>query len=247
MFDGVNFDYRGARVLVTGGSNGIGRAIAEAYREAGADVVVTGRRKSAADYEHDLQGFTYRQLDVADKDQIDAVVAGLERLDILINNVGGHQSVRDSEWDPEGFDGAFAVNLSSVFRLSHAAFPQLKASDFSGGASIVCLSSSAAYFGYEPAPGYSAAKAGMIQLVKTLAVAWAAHGIRANGVAPGCVETNLTEPYRDTIAAKIEDTPLRRIGQPRDIAAAVLFLTSPAASWITGQTLVADGGFTVAK
>jgi len=247
MFAGVSYDYGGATALVTGGANGIGRAIAEAYRDAGATVYITGRRASAAEYEHDMSGFHYRQLEVVDRPRIEAVVAATDCIDILVNNAGGHQDVHESEWNPEGFEAALAVNLSSAFRASQAAFDKLKESRFAGGASVIAISSSTAFAGYEEAPGYSAAKAAMIQLVKTLAVAWGPYGIRANGVAPGFVATNLTAPYRASIDVKVKDAPISRIGEPKDIAAAVLFLTSPAASWITGQTISVDGGSTVTR
>lgn len=247
MFQGITYDYTDAFVLVTGGSNGIGRAIAESYRDAGAHVVITGRRGSANEYEHDLSGMDYRQLELTDKKQIKTVMESIVQLDILINNAGGHQYIHESEWDPDGFDGAYAVNLSSVFHISHAGFEKLKVSNFPGGASLIAIASSSAYAGYEPAPGYSAAKAAMIQLVKTFAVSWGRYGIRANGVSPGSVETNLMVQYMDSAREQAAASPLGRIGQPKDIAPVVLFLTSPAASWITGQTLAVDGGFTISS
>lgn len=246
MFEGVTYDYADAYVLVTGGSNGIGLAIAQGYRDAGAHVVITGRRGSTSEYDHDLSGLDYRQLEVTDKTQIKAVMESIDKLDILINNAGGHQYIHDSEWDPDGFDGAYAVNLSSMFHISHAGFEKLKASNFPGGASLIGIASSSAYAGYEPAPGYSAAKAAMIQLVKTFAVSWGQYGIRANGVSPASVETNLMAQYMDSARKQAAASPLGRIGQPKDIAPTVLFLTSPAASWITGQTLAVDGGYTIA-
>ncbi len=247
MIKGIDFHYEGAHIFVTGGSNGIGRAIAEGYRDAGAHVVITGQRSSAQDYDHDLTGLDYRQLDVTNHAQITDVLGALKQLDIVINNAGGHQYIHESEWDPSGFDGAYAVNLSSVFHINHEALGKLRESDFPGGASTISIASSSAYAGYEPAPGYSAAKAAMIQLTKSYGVTWAKHGIRANAVSPGLVDTNLTATYRDSVDATVAKIPLARIGQPVDVAAAVLFLTSPAASWITGQTLAVDGGLTISR
>ncbi len=247
MFEGVEYRYEGAHVFVTGGSNGIGRAIAEGYRDAGAHVVITGQRGAARDYDHDLSGLDYRQLDVTNHAQISDVIGGLEKLDIVINNAGGRQFVHESEWDPSGFDGAVAVNLSSVFHINHAALGKLKESEFPGGASTIGIASSSAYAGYEPAPGYSAAKAALIQLTKSYGVSWAKYGIRANAISPGMVDTNLTATYRESVDATVAQMPLARIGQPVDVAGAVLFLSSPAVSWITGQTLAVDGGLTISR
>lgn len=247
LFKGVTFDYSGAHVLVTGGSNGIGLGVAAAYGAAGAHVTITGRKKTAADYTHDLSAFTYHSLDVTQTDQISDVIGQIGEIDILINNAGGRQFRHDSEWDPRGFDGALDVNLRSVFHVSDAAHEKLKASTFPGGASNIGVSSSSAYFSFAAAPGYSAAKTAMIQLYKTYGATWAQDGIRCNCIAPGLVASNLTDSYKENIPPKVAKTPLGRIGQPADIAAAVLFLTSPAASWITGQTLPVDGGYTVSE
>ena len=247
IFQGIEFHFEGAHVFVTGGSNGIGRAIAESYRDAGAHVVITGQRPSEQDYDHDLSGLNYRQLDVTDHKQIDDVVGTLKQLDIVINNAGGRQFVHESEWDPSGFDAAYAVNLSSVFHINHAALGKLRESTFPGGASTIGIASSSAYAGYEPAPGYSAAKAGMIQLTKSYGVAWAKYGIRVNAVSPGLSDTNLSATYPESIDSTVAQIPLGRMGQPVEVAAAVLFLTSSAASWITGQTLAVDGGLTISR
>lgn len=242
MFNGVSFDYDGAHVLVTGGTNGIGFAIATAYRDSGANVTITGRRDSASDYDHDLSDMSYCQLEVSDHDQIIHSLGNIEKLDILVNNAGGHQHIHDNEWNPAAFDAALSVNLSSIFHVTDAVLDKLKASQFPGGASVIGISSSSAFFGFEPAPGYAAAKAALINLIKTYAVTWEEFGIRANGVAPGFIPTNLTREYVDSFAASYPDA---RKGRVEEVSAAVLFLTSPAASWITGHTLRVDGGFTV--
>lgn len=242
MFNGVSFDYDGAHVLVTGGTNGIGLAIATAYRESGASVSITGRRESASDYNHDLSDMSYYQLEVSDPDQIIHSLGNIEKLDILINNAGGHQHIDDNEWNPAAFDAALTVNLSSIFHVTDAVLDKLKASQFPGGASVIGISSSSAFFGFEPAPGYAAAKAALINLIKTYAVTWEEFDIRANGVAPGFIPTNLTMEYVDSFTASYPDA---KQGRVEEVSAAVLFLTSPAASWITGHTLRVDGGFTV--
>ena len=244
MTKGVTFNYDGANVLVTGGSNGIGLATAQAYREAGARVTITGRRPSASDYAHDLGAFEYRQLDVSSPEAVVALGESLDQLDILVNNAGGTQT---DEWDHDGFDQAVTINLSSAFHLSMACKPLLQASQFEGGASIIGICSMTTYFGYEWTPGYGAAKAGLSQLTKTLGMSWGPAGIRANAVAAGFTRTNLTEPVftdmPDMVEAMYARQGLKRAGTPEDMTGAILFLTSPAASWITGQTLAVDGGY----
>jgi len=245
MFKGVSYDYTGATVLVTGGTSGIGLACAQGYREAGAEVLITGRKSGAADYDTDLEGMNYRQLDVVDREALYALASSLTELDILVNNAGGAQG---NEWEADAFDQSIGVNLSSVFHLSSACKSLLAASTFPGGASVVGIASMTSYFGFEWTPGYGPAKAGLVQLMKTLGMSWGREGIRANAVAAGLTRSNLTIPVLDSMPDMVDETlkrqGLKRTGEPRDIAAAVLFLTSPAAAWITGQTLPVDGGFT---
>jgi NAD(P)-dependent dehydrogenase (short-subunit alcohol dehydrogenase family) len=246
MFKGIQYDYSGAKVLVTGGTSGIGLACAKAYQEAGASVIITGRKASAEEYGADLGQFEYRQLEVSSREQLLELAAGLDGLDILINNAGGTQ---DDEWSHDGFDQSLNINLASAFHLSKACEPLLKASEFEGGASIIGIASMTSFFGSEWTPGYGPAKAGIVQLAKTLGHSWAKSGIRANAVAAGFTRTNLTESVIKHMPALVEEMfvrqGLKRVGESEDIAAAVLFLTSPAASWITGQTLSVDGGFTI--
>ena len=118
----LRFDFSGARVLVTGGSNGIGLGIAQAFAAAGAQVTITGTRAAAADYPHDLSAFAYHPLDVRDVAAIARVTAALERLDVLVNNAGAN-SVQPSEWDPNVFDDSLRLNLSSAFRMATALKP----------------------------------------------------------------------------------------------------------------------------
>ena len=245
--NGMTFDYRGAHVLVTGGTSGIGLGCARAYAAAGAEVTITGRRPDAGEYDVDLSGMAYRQLDVGSTDALLDTAKSLRQLDILVNNAGGSTG---DEWSHEGFEAGLAVNLTSVYHLSHACKPLLEASTFEGGASVIGIASMTSYFGYEWTPAYGAAKAGLVQLVKTLGISWGPAGIRANAVAAGMTRTNLTAGVIDGMPEMIEPMlarqGIKRVGMPEDIAAAVLFLTSPAAGWITGQTLAVDGGFSTA-
>lgn len=244
MFQGISYDYTGATVLVTGGTSGIGLGCAHAYRDAGAEVIVTGRKPAASEYDADLAAMLYRQVDVADQAALYTLAASLPKLDILVNNAGGMQG---NEWESDAFDQSLAVNLSSVFHLSSACRELLAASAFPGGASVIGIASMTSYFGFEWTPGYGAAKAGLVQLMKTLGMSWGRLGIRANAVAAGLTRSNLTAPVLDSMQEMVEETlkrqGLKRTGLPEDIAAAVLFLSSPAAAWITGQTLPVDGGF----
>ena len=245
MLKGISYDYTDATVLVTGGTSGIGLACAQEYRDAGAKVLITGRKASAGDYDTDLERMEYRQLDVADREALFTLASSLTKLDILVNNAGGSQG---NEWEADSFDQSIGVNLSSVFHLSSACKNLLAASTFPGGASVVGIASMTSYFGFEWTPGYGPAKAGLVQLMKTLGMSWGQEGIRANAVAAGLTRSGLTTPVLDSMPDMVAETlkrqGLKRTGEPRDIAAAVLFLTSPAAAWITGQTLPVDGGFT---
>jgi 3-oxoacyl-[acyl-carrier protein] reductase len=245
----VTFDFSGARVLVTGGSNGIGLGIANAFRDAGADVTITGTRASADAYDHDLSAFGYQQCVLTEPDTIDAVAATLDGLDVLVNNAGENLPGGRSEWDPGVFEEVVTINLFGAWRMANACRAHLEASDVDGGASVLNLGSMTSFFGLEIVPGYGAAKAGVVQLTKTLAVAWAKHGIRVNAVAPGIVETNMTKPmlpFEQLTAPLLARTPMGRFASAEEVAPAVLFLASAAASYITGQTLAIDGGFSIA-
>jgi 3-oxoacyl-[acyl-carrier protein] reductase len=246
-FANLQYDYRGVDVLVTGGTAGIGAGIAAAYRDAGAEVTITGTRGSPADYEEDLRGYRYMQLRLTDNTQIDSVAAALPRLDILVNNAGGNFML-DNEYEPEVFERSLQVNLVSAYRLTRACHGKLKASRLTAGASVIGLASMTSYFGVEVVPGYGAAKAALVQLTKTLAVAWAKDRIRVNAIAAGYIESRMMAPMMsmpDMMAPVLARTPMSRTGTPREIAGAVLFLTSGAAAFVTGATLPVDGGYSV--
>lgn len=249
MMTGVKHDFNGAHVLVTGGTSGIGAATAQGYLEAGAAVTITGTRGSAGDYEGDLSGYRYLQLDVEDKASIDAVAAALPRLDILVNNAGiALPSLGLDEWEPDVFDRAVNMLLNAAFRMTRRTIDLLAASDLPGGGSVIGIASMSSFFGMSIVPGYGAAKTGLVGLTRTMAVEWGPRGVRANAVAAGLTKSRMTS-HTFTEDARMQPmlarTPLGRLGAPEDIADAILFLTSPAASWITGQTLYVDGGYTV--
>jgi 3-oxoacyl-[acyl-carrier protein] reductase len=245
----VRFDFSGCRVLVTGGTSGIGSGIAGAFAEAGAHVTVTGTRASVADYHVDLSPFDYRQLEVTDGAAIVELGESLTGLDVLVNNAGANLPGGQNEYIPEVFEKSVAINLFGAYRMAAACKDTLAASKLEGGASVINLASMSSFFAVPIVPGYGAAKAGVVQMTKNLAVAWVNDGIRVNAVAPGLIESNMTSAMKGVEVLEkpmMDRTPMGRWGTPADIASPVLFLSSPAAAYVTGQTLNVDGGFSVA-
>lgn len=235
----------GKRALVTGGTSGIGAAIGNALAQCGAHVTVTGATSAEVDAARTEQGFGGEavQLDVRDKAAVDALVGGFDRLDVLVNCAGVIR--RNAEHDPDVFDEVIDINLSGTMRCCSAARELLGKS----AGAIVNTASMLSYFGGGGVPAYSASKGGVAQLTKSLAIAYAADRIRVNAVAPGWIATPLTQSLQQDEArsrALLERTPLGRWGQPGDIAGAVVFLCSPAAAFVTGIVLPADGGYLVA-
>ena len=247
--DGVTFDFSGRRVLVTGGTSGIGFGVATAFSDAGAEVLITGRKRSAAEYDRDLSRFDYWQAEMADAGSLDAMIDGIDRLDVLVNNAGENLAARD-EWNPDTFRQALDVLLVSHFRLSVGLKPLLALSSIPGGGSIVNCASMSAIRAVPLVPGYGAAKAGVVQVTLNSAVAWARENVRVNAIAPGLIETGMTsvmktEGMEALEAAELARVPMARWGVPEDVAPSFLFLASPAARFITGRTLCVDGGFSV--
>jgi NAD(P)-dependent dehydrogenase (short-subunit alcohol dehydrogenase family) len=247
--EGVTFDFSGRKVLVTGGTSGIGFGVASAFADAGAEVVITGRRGGASEYDLDLSRFDYRQAEMTDTASLDALVGGIDRLDVLINNAGANL-VAQNEWDPNTFAEALQLHLVSSFRLSVGLKPLLVESAIEGGGSIVNCASMSAFRAVPMVPGYGAAKAGVVQTTLNMAVTWARENVRVNAVAPGLIETGMTaimksEGMEAVEAAELARVPMGRWGVPEDVAPAFLFLASPAARFIIGQTLCVDGGFSV--
>lgn len=234
-------DFSGKKVLVCGASDGIGYGVATAFKEAGADVSITGTRSADA-YDNDFSGMQFHTLDIQQAEEISALATKFDSLDVLVNCVG---SVlwKKGEFERQGFEKIININLTGAMQLCTEFFPLLEASK----GNIVSLDSVVSIRPAPANPAYSASKAGLVQLTKTLAMKWGRNGIRVNSLAPGMVPTKLTanqsSPEQQEAFAAVN--PCGRFGTPQDIAGGVLFLSSPLAAYVTGHQLVVDGGSTL--
>ena len=223
--------------MVCGGTSGIGAAIGSALAALGAEVTVSGATPAEADAAREQAGFIGNAiaLDVRDDEGIQTCMQQFARLDILVNCAGVIR--RGAEHDPKVFAEVVDINL--------AGRPLLTRSQ----GCIVNMASMYSFFGGPHAPGYTASKGGVAQLTKALAVAYAADRIRVNAIAPGWIATPFTRIVRDDpqkSGAILARTPIGRWGEPDDIAAATVFLCSPAAAFVTGVILPVDGGYLIA-
>ena len=248
------FDLSGRTALVTGAARGLGRAIALALAEAGADIALGLRnRDSASDLIGEIEATGRRafavQLDVGDIQQIDDGIAEakrlLGRLDILVNNAGIAPTNPAEHVTEADFDATLAVNLKGTFFASQRAGRLMLEQGFGR---IINVSSQAGLVALPGESIYCMTKAAIIHLTKCLAVEWGDRGVTVNAIAPTFIETPGTDKALSDPAfrADVEDriAALHRIGQPQDVVGAVVFLASPAAALITGHTIVIDGGWT---
>jgi meso-butanediol dehydrogenase/(S,S)-butanediol dehydrogenase/diacetyl reductase len=233
--------------IVTGGATGIGKAIAEKFTERGASVVIAGRSEAAGEETAAELDCTFHRCDVSEYAQVEALVEWtvdeFGGLDVVVNNVGVGQSGSVEEMSLEEWQTVIQVNLTGVMYGARAAMPHLKESD----GAIVNVASIFGLVGGPGAPAYSAAKGGVVNLTRELAVDYASEGVRVNSICPGFVETPMTDEYLDQeqfYEFVRGQTPLGRVAEPEEISGLVAFLASDEASYITGANIPVDGGWT---
>jgi NAD(P)-dependent dehydrogenase (short-subunit alcohol dehydrogenase family) len=236
--------------VVTGGTAGIGFGIAEVLAKAGCRVIATGTRTEtveAAKQAADGKNIAFVKADVTDEAEMQGLIESLEKLDILVNNAGiALGTAADpsllKEYQIENFLKVLDVNLIGLMKMCLLCYPLLKAS---GDGSIVNISSIRAYWAGSHVPAYCASKGGVVSLTKALAAQWAKDNIRVNSIAPGWIRSRMTIPVqndKETMEGILKKTPMNRMGTPEDIGKVVLFFSSDLAQFVTGQTLIVDGG-----
>lgn len=251
------FDLEGKVVLITGSTKGIGKAIAERMAEQGASVVISSRNQDACDeVAAEITALGHKAVGIAcninHKEQLQQLVekakAALGKIDILVCNAALNPYFGTSQDIPdEAFDKVMHANIGSVHRLCQLVIPGIAES---GGGAVVIISSIGGLKGTNALGAYAISKAADMQIARNLAVEWGPKNVRVNCIAPGLVRTDFAKALwenPDIYAATVKNYPLRRIGEPDEIAGAAVFLASQAGSFTTGQTLVIDGGGTIAS
>ena len=244
----ANWQLRDKLALVTGGTRGIGLAIAEQLLELGARVIVVARDRAGVDATVERLGVSGVAADVTTPDGRAAIVAAVREhaaLHVLVHNAGTNVRAPLVAYDDATIERLLALNLMAPLLLSRDLHPLLRAAH---GASVIHVGSVAGQLALPSGVAYGAAKAGLAQATRTLALEWARDGIRVNTVAPWYTRTPLVEPVLakpELVSAILARTPLARIAEPREVATAVAFFAMPASSYITGQTLAVDGGMSI--
>ena len=248
------FDLTGRAALVTGGNGGIGLGIARGLARAGARVAIVARNteksQAAARALAEETGVAPLVLtaDVSSPDQVAEAVSqakdGLGRIDVLVNNAGISIRKPPQDLTPEEWHKVMDVNLTSAFLMSKAVYPHLKQA---GGGKIINVGSMTSYFGASYAAPYATSKGGIVQLTKSLALAWAADNVQVNAILPGFFETELTDGARAQVPGLYERVlariPVGRWAKPDDIAGTAVWLASAASAYVTGAAVPVDGGF----
>jgi NAD(P)-dependent dehydrogenase (short-subunit alcohol dehydrogenase family) len=251
------FRLDGRTAIVTGGGRGLGRYMAEALSDAGANVVLCSRKvEPLEEVRAEIEARGGRALalscDVTEGEDVTRVVAEAEdafgSVDALVNNSGATWGAPPAEMPPERFDQVIAVNVRGTFLMSQAVGRRLI--ERGSGGTIVNVASIAGLVGGRPdymqTVGYNSSKGAVISMTRDLATSWAEHGITVNAIAPGWFPTRMSGALIERHEERmLSDIPLGRFGNPEDLKGVVVFLASPAASYITGQTIVVDGGATV--
>jgi acetoacetyl-CoA reductase/3-oxoacyl-[acyl-carrier protein] reductase len=233
----------GKVALVAGGAGGIGSAIVRRFRDAGADTIVVDRPGAAAP-----EGATFMPCDIADASAVAALFQGLARshatLDVLVHAAGVTRDAVLWKMAPDAWDHVLRVNLDSAFHLLHGAVPMLRTGE---GGSVILITSINGERGKFGQANYAASKAGLIGLGRTAARELGAFGIRVNLIAPGMIRTAMTEQLDESVRERArEETVLRRLGEPDDVARVALFLAGGMSRHVTGQVLRVDGGQLIA-
>lgn len=241
----------GQRALVTGGTKGIGEAIVRQFLDLGASVFIIARdndllQRQIAGYRqqgHSVEGLAADVSQPSAAAQIvDAVKATWDSIDILVNNVGTNVRKPTAEYSPAEYEHIVNTNLRSAYELSQASYPLLKAS---GAGKLIFVSSVSGLSHTSSGSLYGMTKAALLQLTRNLAVEWAPDQIRVNAVAPWYINTPLATPVLtnpEKLTGILKRTPMNRIGEPDEVASVVSFLSMPASSYVTGQTIAVDGG-----
>ncbi len=248
------FDLSGKTALVTGGNGGIGLGIAQGLAEAGANIVVAARNSSKTEEAvREISalgvGAIGVTMDVMDEDSVSggvsAAVSEFGGINILVNNAGIGIRKPPQDYSLEEWRQVVGINLDGTFLCSREVYPYMKNA---GAGKIINIGSMTSVFGSDWVAAYSASKGGVVQLTKSLAVAWAADNIQVNAILPGWIHTDLTAPIRSQFAERYEyirsRIPHGRWGEPDEMGGAAVFLASAASDYVTGVSLPVDGGYT---